>query len=65
MPAGRAGHLDGVTEAYLHVRSSPNTSFGSAYTKLSYETLYAGGWHVGECNSRRSRVQNRSWCGVV
>ncbi|GFH16988.1 hypothetical protein HaLaN_13518 [Haematococcus lacustris] len=35
MPAGRAGRLVGVTEAYIHVRLSPNTSFGSAHIKGS------------------------------
>ncbi|KAJ9514021.1 hypothetical protein QJQ45_021092 [Haematococcus lacustris] len=32
--SSQAGHLDGVDETYFYVRFSPNTSFGSAHTKV-------------------------------
>ncbi|GFH08803.1 hypothetical protein HaLaN_03829 [Haematococcus lacustris] len=45
--------------------SKQNQGYGAVGWQFSYETLHAGGWHVGECNSQRSRVLIRSWCGVV
>ncbi|GFH18228.1 hypothetical protein HaLaN_14994 [Haematococcus lacustris] len=46
----------------LPAHPSQSTTVG---WQLSYETLHAGGWYVGEYNSQRRRVQIRSWCGVV
>ncbi|GFH30297.1 hypothetical protein HaLaN_29123 [Haematococcus lacustris] len=34
MPAGRARRLNGVIETCIRLRFSPNTSFGSAHTKV-------------------------------
>ncbi|GFH28107.1 hypothetical protein HaLaN_26541 [Haematococcus lacustris] len=36
--------------------SKQNQGYGAVGWQLSYETLHAGGWHVGECNSQSSRV---------